>query len=195
MQKIVASKKSINFAVADYVCDGIDDDIEINAAILDVQKAGGGKVIIDGGFYSISSSIVIRGDNVSLEGYGAHLKVTNSFNNAGGAIFISGSNNSSVLGLIIDTMNFDLINNKNPVPQGLNGIVNSNSNNILIENCSVFLSKAHAYGIWTRFGNNIQLINNYINGGSFLEMQPWQEGIEFINSRNSIVNKNIIENI
>jgi hypothetical protein len=55
--------------LADYYCDGTDDDVQINAAITAANSAGGGTVVILGGTnsYRISSAIVLK-ENVSLVG-------------------------------------------------------------------------------------------------------------------------------
>lgn len=57
-------------AGADYVCDGTDDDVQIQAALDAVSTAGGGKVFIRAGAYHISSTLSLTGSNVSLMGEG-----------------------------------------------------------------------------------------------------------------------------
>ena len=63
-----ASAQSI--AQADYVCDGVDDDVEIQAAI-DALPANGGKVVLLEGTFNISSTILISKETVFIEGMGA----------------------------------------------------------------------------------------------------------------------------
>ena len=53
-----------------FVCDGTDDDVEINAAISYVAALGGGEVKLLQGEFKISASISIDADNVSLVGCG-----------------------------------------------------------------------------------------------------------------------------
>ena len=66
---IVAASNSLDTTRADYVCDGVDDQDEINAAItaLPVQ---GGRVSLLEGTYQITDSIVFDKDNVTLQGVG-----------------------------------------------------------------------------------------------------------------------------
>jgi len=66
---IVAASDSLDTTRADYVCDGVDDQDEINAAIsaLPVQ---GGRVSLLEGTYQTTSEINISKDNVSIEGLG-----------------------------------------------------------------------------------------------------------------------------
>ncbi len=65
---VVAASDSLNKAAANYVCDGVADNVEIQAAI-DALPAGGGKVVLLEGNYTISASIVLK-SNLSLIGMG-----------------------------------------------------------------------------------------------------------------------------
>lgn len=53
---------------ADYVCDGTDDQAEINTAIQTLTN--GGKIVLLGGTYNISSAILLNKSNVTLDGMG-----------------------------------------------------------------------------------------------------------------------------
>lgn len=53
----------------DYLCDGTDDQVEINAAI-QALPSGGGEVVLLDGTYIISSPILIGKEKVSLVGNG-----------------------------------------------------------------------------------------------------------------------------
>lgn len=53
----------------DYLCDGTDDQVEINAAI-QALPSGGGEIVILDGTYNISATISINKDNVTLSGNG-----------------------------------------------------------------------------------------------------------------------------
>ncbi len=53
-----------------YECDGIDDDVQINQALVDVANAGGGTVHIGAGIFTISNPIELTGDHTILEGEG-----------------------------------------------------------------------------------------------------------------------------
>lgn len=57
-------------ADCDYLCDGTDDQVEINAAIQDLPDNGGEVVILDG-TYNITDTIAMNKDNVKLSGNGA----------------------------------------------------------------------------------------------------------------------------
>jgi len=63
-----ASAKSKD--MADYVCDGTADDVDINAAIT-ALPSGGGRVILTEGAYNITSTVAVDGKtDVILEGQG-----------------------------------------------------------------------------------------------------------------------------
>ncbi len=54
---------------ADYVCDGVDDQAEINAALA-ACVTGGGKVVLSEGNFNLSSSILVETEAVTLQGSG-----------------------------------------------------------------------------------------------------------------------------
>src|SRR5690606_32557683 len=53
----------------DYLCDGTNDQVEINNAI-DALPASGGEVVILDGTYNITATIIVNKDNVSIRGNG-----------------------------------------------------------------------------------------------------------------------------
>ncbi len=55
-------------AQADYICDGVADNVQINAALAAVGALGGGKVMLSEGTFQTSDPIVISGDAITLEG-------------------------------------------------------------------------------------------------------------------------------
>jgi parallel beta-helix repeat protein len=54
---------------ADYVCDGVEDEVQINAAILSVNSAGGGVVQLNAGTFNVLGSVIVK-SNVTLRGAG-----------------------------------------------------------------------------------------------------------------------------
>jgi len=56
---VVEANDSFMQAGSDYICDGVDDQAEINQAILDIYHSGGGTVILNGSF-SISGVIDLQ---------------------------------------------------------------------------------------------------------------------------------------
>ena len=67
---VVDASNSLHKERADFVCDGVDDQVEIQAAI-DALPAGGGKVVLLEGIYDITQNlIVVETSNVSISGMG-----------------------------------------------------------------------------------------------------------------------------
>ncbi|GAH37845.1 unnamed protein product, partial [marine sediment metagenome] len=68
---VVAADDSgvIGKASADYICDGVDDDVQINAA-LNALPAEGGRVALLEGIYVLADPIVIPDDDITLNGQG-----------------------------------------------------------------------------------------------------------------------------
>lgn len=62
-----SSSKSKNGA--DYICDGVADEVEINAALNDLPSAGG-RVLLREGTFTIADSITFPADSITLEGQG-----------------------------------------------------------------------------------------------------------------------------
>lgn len=56
--------------LADYVCDGVDDHVEIQAAIDDLPSSGGGTVRFARGIYTLNEQIDITTTGTRLEGEG-----------------------------------------------------------------------------------------------------------------------------
>lgn len=77
----------------DYLCDGVSDQTEINAAIAALPSWGGEVLLLDG-TYNISSSITMGKANVSLRGCGPATVLTRKFNgsSANGVIGCSAAN-------------------------------------------------------------------------------------------------------
>ncbi len=76
---LVAASDSLNKAAANYVCDGVADNIEIQAAIDAVVAAGGGSVKLLDGLYQLSAGIDFAGlvdiiDNFLFDARGTTIK-------------------------------------------------------------------------------------------------------------------------
>jgi len=76
---------------ADYLCDGVADDVQIQAAITAVAAAGGGTVFIRAGMYRIAATIVIPFD-AHVRIIGEKFAKTNE-NNAGTTLKTAASTN------------------------------------------------------------------------------------------------------
>jgi hypothetical protein len=72
--KIVAANDSLDKTRADYVCDGINDQVEIQAAINALATTGGTVKLLEG-TYTIGATINLA-SNVILEGCGKGTKIT-----------------------------------------------------------------------------------------------------------------------
>lgn len=66
---IVAASDSLNHNMADYVCDGVADEVEINQA-LNALPVQGGRVVLLEGQYVLANPIIIPDNDIVLEGEG-----------------------------------------------------------------------------------------------------------------------------
>jgi len=77
---VVAASDSKDTDRADYVCDGTDDEVQINQAITDLPANGGCVVLLEG-TYTLGAAITISKNNVSLIGQGRSTNITRPSNN------------------------------------------------------------------------------------------------------------------
>ena len=78
---VVAASNSLHPERADYVCDGVDDQVEIQAAIDAAYVAGGGKVSVLDGTYNITGNINLKSFSALFgQGAGTILKVPDNTN-------------------------------------------------------------------------------------------------------------------
>ena len=66
---VVASKDSRGKQKADYVCDGVDDQVQVQQAIDSVSAAGGLVALLEGTF-NFSGDVEITADNITIAGTG-----------------------------------------------------------------------------------------------------------------------------
>jgi len=146
---IVASNTTPNPDGADFVADGVDDQVEINQAI---QKCSGTEycevVLLNGTFY-ISNSINITKDKVILRGSGAKIY----YNGAFPAVFVS-SKYVSIKDLSIE-------GGFTATTYGAMGIYfNETADKFTVQNCHIFNTGDDAiYGSYTGTG---LITGNYI---------------------------------
>jgi len=154
---IVAASDSKDTSRADYVCDGTNDEEEINQAISDLP-ASGGRVVLLEGTYNLGNSITINKSNVTLEGQGAStvIKFKDGINTSSLDAISAGSN--------VHIRNLSLDGNKDNA-----GITNSTgiriSTGSIVENCRI--SNFTYAGIYVEdgstlvYGNHISSIDTY----------------------------------
>ncbi|MDP3015141.1 MAG: right-handed parallel beta-helix repeat-containing protein [bacterium] len=174
--KIVAASNSLNKEKADYVCDGADDQVEIQAAI-DALGANGGTVYLSEGTFNISTSINL--DNVAPDdsgkaiigaGAGTVLKITTGASNVN-VINASGVNRILISQLMID--------GNNKTGSGNSGIrvgIYSRIDKVWVENMSY-------NGI--NCGSNNIITGNTVSGNGI-------NGIQAAGSNNNIITGNTL---
>ena len=86
---VVAASDSVHQGRADYVCSGVDDQVQIQAAI-DAAKHGAKIVLLEGNFW-ISAPITMIDKSVTLEGVG------HSWTSGGSIFWLSPNSNCSMI--------------------------------------------------------------------------------------------------
>lgn len=87
----------------DYLCDGTDDQVEIQSAINALPSTGGEVVVLDG-VYHITASINLNKNNVTLRGCGASTVLKRMWNYSNGisGVIVSNSNYCNIIGFFVD---------------------------------------------------------------------------------------------
>lgn len=103
---VVAASNSTDLSLADYVCDGTDDDVTINAALA-ALPATGGEVLLLEGLYTVSDTIHVPSYCwLHGNGYGTHIQLkagqTTAINLVENADTTSGNTHIRISGLRID---------------------------------------------------------------------------------------------
>ncbi|MBA7614640.1 hypothetical protein ES703_21908 [subsurface metagenome] len=92
-------------AQADYLCDGVDDEVQINAA-LNALPASGGTVVLSEGNFVIADPITIPANNITLSGQGRSTFINgNALLTTEHGIVLDGFTNCTVRDLTIQTQN------------------------------------------------------------------------------------------
>lgn len=154
----MAASNSIDSENADYVCDGTDDQVQINAAIDNLPTIGG-SIYLREGTYVLSDNIISK-SNVALIGAGAAtvLKIKDSKNADMYVIYASGKVNLLVQNLRIDG------NRANQTSGNMYGVYFTGVENSKIVDC--WVENLREYGIYLHSSSNNTVTGNTIQGNS-----------------------------
>ena len=143
-------------ADVDYLCDGVDDQVEINAAIQTLPEGGGEIVILDG-TYNITAKIDVNKDNVSVRGNGNATILKRMWNSSEdeGVITLKGVKGCRVEGLQIDGNRVSYTSNRN---HGIYLSFSSNENTVTGNTCN-----NNDYGIYLGSSSNNTVTGNTCN--------------------------------
>ena len=166
----------------DYLCDGTDDQVEINAAI-QALPSGGGEIVILDGTYNISATISINKDNVTLSGNGNNTVLVRQWEAPSSGVistfpvvYIRRRDNINISLLCIDGNSFS---------DGHNiGIHVYDSDNTKIKQCKFINNKT---AITSTNSNSIEITDNYFLN-SYDSISTEQNNSFFIIKGNFILN-------
>jgi hypothetical protein len=206
----IAIAGSSEAASADFVCDGVNDDVEIQAAI-DATGPGGGTIFFGAGNYSVSKSIAVFSDGVSLQGDldgGTVFKTASNWVSGTGpegalttgVVSFVGVDNFSARNLTIESDGLQMMNGleaipAGPLPAGPDGSGRICTNGVFESN-TLKITQGHTYSIWSVRSENMSIINNHVDGGGTLtDSNNSQEGIEIFGGHNVLISGNHVEGI
>ena len=192
-------------ATADFVCDGIDDNIEITSAIAQLAALGGGTLQIAGGVYSTSRPIIVEQDNIAIVGAADKSTIIRpaadwvSISTAGGAqatgvLTFVGVDNFAARNLVVESTVLPM-NGIIAIPDGPVG-AGQVATNGLFDNNVVRMAQAHTYSIWSLRSIGMTITNNLVDGGATLSNANFsQEGIEIFGGDDVLISGNTLLNI
>ena len=129
---VVAASDSLHKERADYVCDGVDDQVEIQAA-LDALPAYGGSLALLDGLYRVTGIVSINKDNVHIFGRGARIGSPSGV--PLGAFFIN-ANHIEIANVVFTSQDASAQSNFRPI----RGAYEKNTYDVNIHDCS-FLAR------------------------------------------------------
>jgi parallel beta-helix repeat protein len=162
--KVVAASDSIDKSRADYVCDGTDDQAEINAAITALGATGGTVLLLEG-TYSITGRINLA-SNVTLMGQGAGtvLRIPNGFNADLNVIYGYQISRAKVTRLRVDG------NRANQTAGYMDGVLLDHCTNCEVVGCR-FENLRH-YGVHLVVSAQCVIASNIcVNNGSAIQLE------------------------
>lgn len=185
-----------------YLCDGIADQREINAAIKALPSIGG-KIVIREGTYNITEAIDFSKDNVMLEGMGKSSILKRGFN-GGSILYVSPSRlNCTVKDMQIDGEKDTYDSDKNHGIQMSNNVNNTFISGVTIRNNSGEGISSYSGKGYNIFGNILINNNKYginiYSGESALVVgnmciDNGKSGIYISNNNKNSVKDNICKN-
>ena len=207
---VVAVSGTPEAKTADFVCDGIGDEVEINAAIAQAATSSGGRprngtVRLAAGIYRLTTPVMVANSGVTLVGVSGQTtlqaapwfylpSVNGVFLPA--VITFVGVQNFACRGLIVDSATNNIVTNGIAIISDGPDFSGNPSTNGIIEDNRVFTTQAHNYSIWNVGGRHIVIRNNVVDGGSTVDRNSHsQEGIETLNGSDILIANNTIRNI
>lgn len=185
---------------ADYICDGIDDQQQINQAINSLPASGGVVYLLEGRYWI--SSVLLEGE--TLKGIVPHSNTSIIGAGIGTQIIVIGTpplyainalsvNNVFISGLIIDGINFNTVTNSKVDKVYIQSATDyciglDNSSNNIISNSNLYPFSLTS-GI--KLGNHSN--NNIISGNNIQTNTGEGIGI-FTSSNNNVISGNIVSN-
>lgn len=166
--KVVAPQG--NKSRADFYTDGINDDIQIQAAITAVKAQGGGSVYISPGIYQISSDITLDTvNNVKVYGVRGATQLKTKAGTSANGIKIINCNNIVIQDLELDG-NKTNVNQLSIQYLLLSGIFITGSTKVTVKDC--FIHDQYVSGILADSSNDLilkdNIIENCFDNGIFL---------------------------
>jgi len=175
----VAASNAKDTKNCDFLCDGVDDDLTIEAAI-DALPATGGTVMLSEGSFILGSSIDILKSNVRLLGSGAGTVIKGAI---GTSYIRIGNGATSLSSIEISNLRIDGTDQTTGDGIRIDGESGYIIDRVHIHNC--WIEKTNFDAINTYYSHHLALSNITISS-------PWGRGVDNSNSHYSVLSNIII---
>ena len=159
---VVAAHNSLHPAGANYVCDGVNDEVQINAAIAKLGTTGGVVQLLDGTFIIGANDCVRLTSNITVKGEGPALTtVSKPWSSGSSRVFFADSYYSPHYNLSLTDMKIDL-GSQSGFAYAFWG---DHVNGLLLNNVQV-LSSSRKGQVYIQHSSNMQLLGCLFNGAN-----------------------------
>ncbi len=168
---VVAAYNSADKQYANYVCDGTDDQVQIQSAINEVGTSGGKVLLLEGTFYITGAFRVYQNLTLEGSGYGTLLYLADNSNCS--VISNVGGHNIARANVTIKNLRID--GNKGHQSAG-HGMLRTGANatyeNLWVANCAG-RGISHSWGDYTRIAD--RTVSDCTGGGSSWSSPSWAQ--------------------
>jgi parallel beta-helix repeat protein len=197
---VIAAVDSQSTERADYVCDGVADEVQINLAVTDLNGVGGRIILLEGN-YAIAASIVLD-DDITLEGQGFYsiinatteitmIAATNKsriliknlkLHGAGGSlqyhhgIVITGGEGCGIINCWVENVSSHQIEMQSHTEGRVINCISIDSTMLVT-----------GWGIYMGASNSMLVLGNVVTGNR-------SKGIRFVTTTLSVIKNNVVRN-
>lgn len=156
---VVAASNALNTSGADYVCDGVDDDVTIETAIA-ALPAGGGRVVLTEGLFRPGSAIDLVKSNVTISGQGTatDIKLADAIDDN---VIVVGDSSSNYNDIVLENFLVDGNTVGQVTGQGHGIYISGKTANTIVSRCTIQNTNRSNIYVAASTASYVRLLHNY----------------------------------